>query len=215
LSSINLCYSQKKDRNKDFVHFLEIRIISTHMVILNRFCTLVCYLNLAASELTWFVGPHGRQGMEFCTPSKLQGSITLLEIKRIIFVGVNHRQWDFLPIGGHELLKRIFCNFFSSYARWVNILFILSNLSQAHLTTVHYVPFKNAKFTCGWKMCLFCVIFCLFVGLVIDCLKNTMFDSILMTCFASSSKCDVMQVYSLTVVNCLEPDAVTWTEMTV
>lgn len=63
------------------------------MVILNRFCTLVCYLNLAASELTWLLGPHGRPGMEnFCTPSKLQGSITLLEIKKIIFVGMNHRQ---------------------------------------------------------------------------------------------------------------------------
>lgn len=76
LSSI----SHKKDGGKLFVSFLEARIISSRMVILNRFCTLVCYLNLAASELTWLLGPHGRPGMEnFCTPSKLQGSITVLE----------------------------------------------------------------------------------------------------------------------------------------
>lgn len=85
--------SHKKDGDNFFVSFLEARIISSRMVILNRFCTLVCYLNLAASELTWLLGPHGRPGMEnFCTPSKLQGSITLLEIKKIIFVGMNHRQ---------------------------------------------------------------------------------------------------------------------------
>lgn len=55
-----------------------------------------------------------------------------------------------------------------------------------------------------------------FVGLVIECLKkNTMFDSILMMCISSISNCDVMQVYSLTVVNLLESDAVTRTEMTV
>ena len=71
---------------------MEARIISARMVILNRLCTLVCYLNLAASELARFVGPHGRPGMEFCTPSQLQGSLTLLEIEKIIFVGVNHRQ---------------------------------------------------------------------------------------------------------------------------
>lgn len=49
---------------------------------LNRFCTLVYCLNFSASELARFIGPHGRRPqMEFCTPSKLQGSITLLEIK--------------------------------------------------------------------------------------------------------------------------------------
>jgi len=101
--------SHKNNGDRFFFSFLETRIISSRMVILNRFCTLVCYLNLAASELTWLLGPHGRPGMEnFCTPSKLQGSITLLEIQRIIFVGVNHRQWDFLPIGGHELPKESF-----------------------------------------------------------------------------------------------------------
>lgn len=71
------------------------------MVNLNRFWTLVCYLNLAASELTRFVGPHGHREMDFCAPSKLQGSITLLEIKNY-FVEVNHRKFIFLPIGGHE-----------------------------------------------------------------------------------------------------------------
>lgn len=35
-----------------------------------------------------------------------------------------------------------------------------------------------------------------------------------MTCIASISKCDEMQVYSLTVVNFLDSDAVTRTEMT-
>lgn len=58
-------------------YFLEARISSTRMVNLNWFCTLVYCLNLAASELTRFVGPHGHPEMEFCTPSKLQGSITL------------------------------------------------------------------------------------------------------------------------------------------
>ena len=42
-----------------------------------------------------------------------------------------------------------------------------------------------------------------------------MFDSIFMTCIASISKCGVLQVYSLTVVNFLEADAFTRTEMTV
>lgn len=36
-----------------------------------------------------------------------------------------------------------------------------------------------------------------------------------MMCISSISNCDVMQVYSLTVVNLLESDAVTRTEMTV
>lgn len=65
----------------NYLNFLEARIISIRMVNLNRFWTLVCYLNLAATELTRFVGPHRRSEMEFCAPSKLQGSITLLEIK--------------------------------------------------------------------------------------------------------------------------------------
>ena len=50
------------------------------MVNVNRFCTLVYCLNFAATEWAQLVGPPGRLQMEFCTPSKLQGSITFNRI---------------------------------------------------------------------------------------------------------------------------------------
>ena len=75
----------------------------------------------------------------------------------------------FSSIGGHELLK-IFSNFFIIYVRRVSILFILSNLSQAHLITFQVV--QKCKVYMWVKNCLFGMTFYLFVGLVIDCSKK-------------------------------------------
>ena len=80
----------------------------------------------------------------------------------------------FRLIGGHVLLKRVFRIFFTICMRRVNILFILSNLSQAHIITLQDVPLcKNALVYMWIKKCVcFVWLFTFFFGLVIDCSKK-------------------------------------------